>query len=132
MVPKGAPGATEVDLTTEKPPPDGEWLDGDAFLYVQGNNVCMCTTDIRDQAIAAFIRHLFTNAKLSKTYTDFELMKAADISKLKLLHSQGVKELELRGTLYQATADYERRKAHVMGGLGGVWKIHKGSPKQAA
>jgi len=49
-------------------------------------------------------------------------MKAADITKLKMLHSQGVKELEIRGTLYKATADYEKRKAHVAGGLGAIGK----------
>ncbi len=49
-------------------------------------------------------------------------MKAADITKLKLLHKDGVKEIEIRGTLYKATADYERRKSHAAGGLGAIGK----------
>jgi hypothetical protein len=49
-------------------------------------------------------------------------MKAADITKLKMLHNQGVKELEIKATLYKATADYERRKAHAVGTLGAIGK----------
>jgi hypothetical protein len=122
VVPKVKPGAAEMNLKTEKPPPDGEWLDGDAFLYVKDDHVCLCSTGLREGAIGYFLQELFKKAKLRKDSVLFQLMKAADISKIKLIHSQGVKELELRATLYKATAEYEKRKAHVSGALGLVGK----------
>lgn len=122
VVPNVPPSATSVDLKTEKPPPDGEWLNGDALLFVRHDHLCMCATGIRDGAIAFFIHELFKKAKLRKDSIRFELMKAADISKLKMLHSQGVRELEIKATLYKATADYERRKAQVTGTLGAIGK----------
>jgi hypothetical protein len=118
VVPKVAPGTAEMDLKTQTPPPDGEWLDGDAFLHVSGDHVCFCSTGVRDGAINYFLHELFKKAKLRRDAIRFELMKAADISKLKLLHSQGVKEIEIRATLYKATAEYEKRKAHVTGTVG--------------
>ena len=118
VVPKAKTGATVVDLKTEKPPPGTEWLDGDAFLYLRDDHVCMCSTGIRDGAVSWFLHELFKKAQLRKDAIRFELMKAADISKLKLLHSQGVRELEIRATLYKATAEYEKRKAQVTGTLG--------------
>jgi hypothetical protein len=120
VVPKAPPGADAIDLTTEQPPPDAEWLDGDAFLYVNQDHVCLCTTLIRDRAVSNFIRELFAKAKLPPGYKNFDLMKVADISKLKMLHKQGVKELEIRGVLYQATALYEKRRARTSGALGAV------------
>src|ERR1700722_1391220 len=122
VVPKAAPNTSELDMKTEQAPDDGEWLDGDAFLYISGDHVCMCSTAIRDSTIQNYLFELFKKANLRKDSIRFQLMKAADITKLKMLHSQGVKELEIRGTLYKVTADYERRKARVAGGLGAVGK----------
>jgi hypothetical protein len=122
VVPKAAPGVSELDLKAQKPPTDGEWLDGDAFLYVNDDHVCMCATAMRDATIQNYIFQLFKKAELRKDSIRFQLMKAADITKLKMLHSQGVRELEIRASLYQATANYEKRKARVTGGLGAVGK----------
>ncbi|MCC7016608.1 MAG: hypothetical protein IT564_05340 [Rhodospirillales bacterium] len=122
VVPKVAPDSAELDLKTAKPPSDGEWLDGDAFLFVKGDHVCMCATGFHDAAIRYFLYQLFRKAKLRKESTDFDLLKVADISKVKMLHSQGVKELEIRAELYKATADYERRKAHAAAGIGAAGK----------
>jgi hypothetical protein len=125
VVPKASPNAQTLDLTTERPPADGEWLDGDAYVYVNQDHVCLCTTIIRDGAISNFIKDLFQKATLPKGYNNFVLMKAADISKLKMLHSQGVKELELRAVLYEATALYEKRRARATGALGAIGKHFK-------
>lgn len=46
VVPKAAPDADALDLRTEAPPDDGEWLDGDAFLYANADHVCLCTTGL--------------------------------------------------------------------------------------
>lgn len=122
VVPKAKPGVAELDLKAQKPPTDGEWLDGDAFLYVNSDHVCLCATAMRDATIQNYIFEFFKKAQLRKDSIRFQLMKAADITKLKMLHSQGVRELEIRASLYQATANYEQRKVHVSGGLGAVGK----------
>src|ERR1043166_3575389 len=103
VVPKVSSKSVELDLKTESPPPYGEWLDGDAFLFVQGDHVCLCATGFRDGSISWFLHRFFEKAKIRKDATRFELIKAADVSKLKLLHSQGVKELEIRAMMYDAT-----------------------------
>ena len=125
VVPHTSATAAEVDLTVVAPPSDGEWLDGDAFLYVNGDHVCMCTTGVRAGAIAAFFYSLFEKAHLRKDSTRFLLLKVADMKKVKMLHKQGVRELEIRGTLYKATANHAKRKANYVGTLGAVGKIIK-------
>lgn len=125
VVPHPKPTTSELDLRVAAPPRGGEWLDGDAFLYVRGDHVCMCATDIRDGAINYFLHEFFKKAKLRKDSQLFELQKIADVSKLKFLHSQGVKELEINAVLYKATADYTKRKNEVVGSLGAVGKFFK-------
>lgn len=122
VVPTPTSASAEVSLKTEAPPPDGEWLDGDAFLYIHGDHVCICGTEIRDGAIRHFFHQLFSKGKLPVDATKFDLMKVADMSKVKLLQMQGVKELEIRATLYQAAANYAKRKSHVAGVAGLVGK----------
>lgn len=122
VVPKASPSTIEVDLKKQKPPADGEWLDGDAFLYVKDNHICLCTTDVRDRAVRTFFYRYFEKAKIQKESTRFDFFKVADISKIKLLHKLGVKELEIRASLYKATADYEKRKNNVIGLAGWVGK----------
>lgn len=125
VVPKVSPTSQELDLQTQAPPPGGEWLDGDAFLLVKGDHVCMCATGVRDGSIGFFLREFFKKAGLRKDSTRFELMKVADISKLRLLRDQGVDELEMRASMYKATLDYENRKNETFGGLGAAGRFFK-------
>ena len=125
LVPHGTPTTHELDLAVVDPPVGGEWLDGDAYLYVNGDHVCLCTTGIRDGAVVGYFYALFQKAHLSGQSIQFLLAKVANISKLKMLHAQGVEELEIRGTLYKVTADYHKRKGHFPGALGHLGKFAK-------
>jgi hypothetical protein len=125
IVPHAGPSASEIDLKTQKAPPNAEYLDGDAFLFVHYDHVCLCTTGIHDGAIAFFLYELFKKAKLRQDSVRFHFEKIADVSKLKLLHAQGVKEIILNAALYKATAEFTQRKAAAYGSLGAVGKFFK-------
>jgi len=45
-------------------------------------------------------------------------MKVANVNIVNLINSQGVKEIDLRSTMYEATANYSRRKHKTDGALG--------------
>jgi hypothetical protein len=92
-------------------------MDGDAFLYVREDHVCMCCSGMRDGAIRLFLYGFFAKAKLGKHSNKFDLLKTPKVDKLRMLNSQGVKEIALRASVYQATAQYERRKANTSGVL---------------
>lgn len=109
---------TEVDIKTLAPPAEAEFMDGDAFLYVRDNNVCLCATALRDGAIAYYLSQLFRKAKIRRDADQFELMKVADINKVDLMHAQGVKEIIIRASLYKASANLSRRRNQTVGILG--------------
>lgn len=121
-IPKALPTKTEFALKTQAPPANAEWLDGDAFIYVIDNHVCICTTAVSDSAVKTFIYEYFKKAKLPAGADKFELLKKADISKIKLLRTQGVKEVEIRASMFKATASFQNRKAHAISALGVVGK----------
>jgi len=110
IVPKVTSTTKEIKVSTVKPPKDAEFMDGDAFLYVSGNDVCMCTTSMGDGSVRYFLQKFFEAAHIGKDATLFDLMKVSNMSKVKLIKSEGVKEIELRTTLYEASVHYHRRK----------------------
>jgi len=96
-----------------------------AFVFVCNDHVALCTTGIRDGAVAHFLYELFKKAKLRQDSTRFYLEKIADVTKLKMLHAQGVKEIELDAALFKATAEFTQRKSDAFGSLGAVGKFFK-------
>jgi len=50
----------------------------------------------------------------------FDLLKVANVDAVKFLQKQGVKEIEIRAALFEATAHYHRRKSKTQRLLGGV------------
>jgi hypothetical protein len=122
IVPKPMPTVTELDLKTQAPPNNAEWLDGDAFVYVADNHVCICTTAVPDSAIKHFFWEYFRKAKLTEEAHRFDLLKVADISKIKMLRTQGVKEVEIRASMFKASASYQKRKAQAISSLGSAVK----------
>ncbi|MGQ0589442.1 MAG: hypothetical protein ACT4N8_07915 [Sphingosinicella sp.] len=46
IVPKAGQTASEIKVGTSPPPKDAEFMDGDAFVYICGNDVALCTTGV--------------------------------------------------------------------------------------
>lgn len=122
VVPTVDKSVEETEISTAAPPVGTEFMDGDAFLFVKGNDVCLCTTSLHDSTVRSFLIDFFAKAKLRKDAKHFDLAKVASIPKVKLLQAQGVQEIELRASLYAATAHYLKRKAHPQGLLGSLAK----------
>lgn len=110
VVPEKVAAESEIEVSTTAAPSGAEFMDGDAFLYVNGNDVCMCTTGMSDGAIQYFLQQLFKAAQIRGDATQFSLEKISDVNKIKLIQQQGIKEIEIRGMLYQATLSFNRRK----------------------
>jgi hypothetical protein len=106
-----------IEVGTAAAPSDAEFMDGDAFLYVNGDHVCMCSTGLRDGAMRLFLYEFFTKARLGKHATKFDLLKVPSLDKMKMLNREGVKQIDLRASLFQATTRYENRKTKALGAL---------------
>lgn len=115
IVPTDKTTSSELKVSTTAPPTDSEFMDGDAFVYVKLNDVCLCTTGTTDATVRYFLFKFFEKAKIRSDSTKFDLMKVANENKIAMLHRQGVREIEFWGTVYKATADYIKRKGQPVG-----------------
>lgn len=117
IVPKASDLDVEIKVSTVNPPNDAEFMDGDAFIFVIGNDICICATGVRVAAIRVFLFNLFEKAGIRKDATQFQIHDALDTGKLALIRKRGVKEIELKGTLYRASMDYQKRKTQPVGAI---------------
>ena len=122
VVPKAISTSTEIEVSTTAPPSGAEFMDGDAFLYVNENDVCLCSTGMRDASIQYFLQDFFKQAKIRSDAVQFMLAKVSDVSKIKLIQNQGIREIEIRAILYEATLTYNRRKAQAQSIVGAAAK----------
>ncbi|MDB5462669.1 MAG: hypothetical protein JWP23_1058 [Phenylobacterium sp.] len=125
VVPADKRDATELKVSTALPPPNTDFMDGDAFIYVHHNDVCLCTTSTTDSTARYFLTELFRKSGIRRDATLFELTKVGNLDKIALLQSQGVREIELRGTIYKASADYTKRKGKPAGLLSRIARDFK-------
>ena len=110
IVPHATSGAAQISVTTIPPPNHAEFMDGDAFIFISRNDVCICASAIREVTIANFFYHLFKKAQLSTLSEQFVMLKVADVDALSLIQKNKVSEVRLKATVFQATADYVRRQ----------------------
>jgi hypothetical protein len=115
VVPTPPPNSAEIKLRTVPPPNDAEYMDGDAFMFVSKNHVCLCNSNLREKTVSSFPREIFKNASLTSISQQFNFMKVASIQKLKMIESSHVVEVRLRSTVQSATASYIRRNAQTQG-----------------
>ncbi len=99
-----------------EPAPNGkDYLDGDVFVLVNDNHVILCLSGVRDSVVDIYFRKILNKSK-TKIET-FTLDKVANISKVKMIQEQGVKELCLGASLYDASIEELDNKNLTMFGL---------------
>jgi hypothetical protein len=85
-------------------------MDGDLLLYIKDDHICICATNFSEGSILKYFQNLFETAKFPKESTQLDIQKIADVQKLALINSQGVKEIEIKAALYKASLRYSSRK----------------------
>lgn len=91
------------NVEAQNAPTGKDFLDGDVFVYINGNHVILCPSGAREKAVETYIWHVLRacgNKDIAKT---FELDKVAKASKLKMIRDEGVKEVDLDTSLYEAS-----------------------------
>lgn len=105
----------EADVGVTPAPEGSEFMDGDLFARISGNHVFLTSTGLREGTLRFYLCALFKKAKLGDDAEQFELQRAANVSKVAMLKNQGVKEIHLGTTLYDATNKYLDRNGDTVG-----------------
>lgn len=111
--------AADVDVGQAPPPADGEFMDGDIFVFVRDNHVCFCSGSglMREGSLQRFLAELFDKAGLGENSAAFVLEKVADAQALALIEAQGVKRISLNASVYAAVTHYAGRNQQPVSAL---------------
>ncbi|TIT67765.1 MAG: hypothetical protein E5W90_07785 [Mesorhizobium sp.] len=122
IVPSADDDMEEFEVSTAPAPPKQDFMDGDVFALVRGNDAFLCTTVLKDGSFSTYCHQLLKKADIEDGADQFELQNVGNVDKLKMIKTQGVKAVEMRATLYQASINYVGRKSDTAGAVGAAFK----------
>ncbi len=102
------PSTTDRSSNTIELPPPGNtnFLRGDIMFLVAGDHIVFCPSGAREAVVGAYLEAASEKLGLSWA-SNCTLESVADISKLRLIRTEGVKRIRLDASLYEATLAYE-------------------------
>jgi len=112
--------ARSRDTSQELPPPDHNFLEGDIFFVLSGNHLVLCPSGARESVAISYIDHILRKVGRGDLANRISVEPIANIDKIKLLKSEGVKKIALNASLYEATMDYTERTTTKMTLLNGL------------
>lgn len=92
----------------EAPPENRAFKTADAFCLISGDEVLMLVEGMRISVVENYLGQLLAKANQSAGHSAFEFRPVGDQDQEAILADEGVKELRLSGTAYQAEAELER------------------------
>lgn len=107
----------DVEVGQAPPPDDAEYMDGDVFAFIRDNHVCFCSGSglMREGSLQRFLAQFFEKAELGDNSGEFLFKKIADAQKTALIEAQGVREIDLKASLFAATSHYAGRTQQPVG-----------------
>jgi hypothetical protein len=90
-------------ITAELAPEGKDFMDGDIFALVKDNHVILCPSGVREGVAASYFLYILEASKQKLVASSLELDKVSNTSKLKMIRTEGVKELQFSSSLYQAS-----------------------------
>jgi len=122
IVPRVSNDAREFAVATMAPPNYAEFMDGDAFLYVNSNDTLLCATAVAIGSVRYFLQAFFEKSAIRHDAGQFEFLNAVDTKLFALIQKKGIKEIEIRASMFEASAHYDLRRTHAAGAPGAVSK----------
>lgn len=92
----------------EAPPENRAFKTADAFCLVSGDEVLLLVEGMRVSVVENYLSQLLAKANQPAGHSAFELRPVGDQDQEAILSDEGVKELKLSGTAYQAEAELNR------------------------
>ncbi len=94
---------TAADTDDAEPPPKNRAFKiADAFVLVSGNEVLVCLDGMRTSTLRSYLSQFLAAALGTADVAGFELDPVHDLDQQEILAREGVKELELAGTMLEA------------------------------
>lgn len=101
-----------------EPAPEGkDYMEGDIFVLVKDNHVLLCSSGARENIAKKFFSFILEKQDRIWSAHTLDLQVVANIDKLKLIQKEGVKELILNASIYDASKQYIAQNDNKLSGL---------------
>lgn len=90
-------------VSAQTAPEGKDYIDGDVFVYIKGDHVILCPSGVREQVVETYIWNILRAVDKKDIAKTFELDKVAKTNKLRMIKEEGVKEIDLDTSLYEAS-----------------------------
>ncbi len=97
--------AVSVALGERQPDDDENFLTTDIFAVISGNDVITLNASINAARLRTYLYGLFEKAELHENASKFDILRRADINKLRMIEKRGVEEIDLTCSVSEATLD---------------------------
>lgn len=108
VVPQGV-NRPSVDLILADPPAGTEYTDGDAMFFVRGNDVAICRSGLGERALITYVMELSRMLGHELADVAFDLMRRADVDKLRMIRQEGVHKISLNAVANSTSIDHIER-----------------------
>ncbi|MBU2714385.1 hypothetical protein [Zooshikella harenae] len=104
----GNKSSSKID---EHPAPEGsDFVNGDAFVYIQGNHVILCTSNTHQSVIENYIKKILSSTDQTSIAQSICLDKVASSKKMEILDKEGIKKIDIKSSLYLASCENIKQK----------------------
>jgi hypothetical protein len=111
LVPVPSSTVSVLNTTEEKPPAGHNFMEGDLFILIHGNDVILCPSGLHENAALHYISWMLENGtSLDVDANRYIISAVTDLDKAQLISREGVKSLSFGTSLYTATLAHENRK----------------------
>ena len=112
----------DIAVETLSPPTNSEFMDGDVFLLIVGNHLCLCSNILRDSTLRHYLLKLLEKANVGSGAAAFDIKPVASKDIVKLINDSAISSITLNAAMYEASNKAAKQKSHTIGALGAVGK----------
>lgn len=101
---------TESPVSEVEAPVGNDFLDGDIFFFINGNNIILLQSGARDTVALHYLNQMLIKNSFEHISSTLEFQKIANEDKVQMIKNEGVKSIELNASLYEASLMYADKK----------------------
>ncbi|NDV20939.1 hypothetical protein GO013_16125 [Pseudodesulfovibrio sp. JC047] len=99
VIPTDELSVEKMELRTAQAAEGNEFSDGDVICCVVNNDIFVCCSVLRVEAIPAYLLALFTEAQLDEHVASLQINRPANFEKIKVIKESGVHSIRLDAAL---------------------------------
>lgn len=104
-------GTDSAPVAIVPPPRNADFMDGDLMALIAGNDVILCGNRLSDRNLERYCARMFDLSGFPPAAGMFRLEPVADTDALQVLENQGVKEIKLSVSAFDASVSRAQRKS---------------------